>query len=90
MFSKEPLEIWAWVLIVMGILMLIMITIGVIAYRRAQFEAELKAMNWMIKWEDVSRSMISEKKSNSALAKKVIQNPYDLIDLLHKKLLKIL
>ena len=56
----EPLEFWVWLLIAMGILMVIMAIIGIIAYRRAQFEAELKAMNWLIRWEDVSATMAAD------------------------------
>ncbi len=53
---EEPLPVWTWLLIAMGVLMIVMVIVGVVAYRRAQFEAELNAMNWLIKWEDVNRS----------------------------------
>ena len=56
-----------WLLIAMGTVMFIMFVIGIVYYRRAQFEAELNAMNWLIKWEDVS---MNEKK-DSRKAKKV-------------------
>lgn len=46
----------------MGTLMIIIIIIGIVFYRRAKFEAALKAMNWLIKWEDVSASMLSDEK----------------------------
>jgi len=53
---KEPVPAWTWLLVGMGLLMLVMCTVGVVAYRRAQFEGELNAMSWLIKWEDVNRS----------------------------------
>ncbi len=64
---KEPMPKYAWLLIFMGVFMCIMLIIGIIFYRRAQFEAELNAMNWLIKWEDVciqsnQRKSIKEKK----------------------------
>lgn len=58
----------------MGILMVIMITIVIILYRRAKFEAELNAMNWVIKWEDVSSSMASDERRLS-ITKKVTNHP---------------
>lgn len=53
----EPLEKhtppWVWITISMSSLMIIMLVISFISYRKLKFEAELKAMNWLIKWEDV-------------------------------------
>ena len=60
-----------WLLIAMGILMVIMAIIGIIAYRRAQFEAELKAMNWLIRWDDVSATMAADDKKQLTSSKKV-------------------
>lgn len=37
--------------------MLIMLVIALISYRKLKFEAELKAMNWLIKWEDIRSEM---------------------------------
>lgn len=53
---EEPLPVYVWLLVGMSVLMLIMCTIGIVAYRRAKFEAELNAMSWLIKWEDVNKS----------------------------------
>jgi cytochrome b subunit of formate dehydrogenase len=66
-FISEPLPLWTWVLASMGVIMLGMIIIGFVYYRRAQFETQLNAMNWLIKWEDVS---MNEKK-DPRKAKKV-------------------
>ena len=59
-------------LIAMGILMVIMAIIGIIAYRRAQFEAELKAMNWLIRWDDVSATMAADDRKQLTSSKKVL------------------
>lgn len=62
----------------MGILMVIIIVIGIVFYRRAKFEAALKAMNWLIKWEDVSASMLSdEKRKPYSKKKKYLLNHHD-------------
>ncbi len=53
----------------MACIMFIMLVIGIVYYRRAQFEAELTAMNWLIKWEEVS---MNEKK-DSRKSKKVCE-----------------
>jgi hypothetical protein len=37
--------------------MAIMLIIALISYRKLKFEAELKAMNWLIKWEDIRSEM---------------------------------
>jgi hypothetical protein len=49
----------------MSILMVVIIIISIIAHRRAKFESQLNAMNWLIKWEDVSTSMLLSEKKNS-------------------------
>lgn len=66
------MPIWVWLLIAMGVLMIIMLTIGIVLYRKAQFEAELNAMNWLIKWEDVN---INEKKHVKKV-KRVNSSPF--------------
>ncbi len=66
---KEPLPFWAWLLTAMGLIMIIMAVLGIILFRKSQFEAQLNAMNWLIKWEDVSASM-SEKNEKSNLNNK--------------------
>jgi hypothetical protein len=42
----------------MGILMTTMLVIAIILYRKLKFEAELKAMNWLIKWEDIRQELM--------------------------------
>jgi hypothetical protein len=72
---EEPWPLWVWLLIGMGCLMLVMLVIGVVYYRRAQFEAELNAMSWLIKWEEVS---MNEKKDPRRSKKK--NNVIDYFD----------
>ncbi len=75
----EPTPIWVWLSIAMGIIMLVTIIIGGLLYWRAKFEAELKAMNWLIKWEDVSNSMNdSDIKSTKLKRNRAILNQSDI------------
>ncbi len=71
---KEPLPFWVWLLIAMGAVMVIMATIGIILFRKSQFEAQLNAMNWLIKWEDVSASMSEKNEKPNSNSKKSVNN----------------
>ena len=51
--------------------------------RKAKFEAELNAMNWLIKWEDVSRSMTSDERKLSN-SRRVSNSSINLINLIIK------
>jgi hypothetical protein len=55
---KGPLPLWIWIAVSMGILMVFMLLVSLISYRKLKFEAELKAMNWLIKWEDIRSEML--------------------------------
>jgi hypothetical protein len=55
---SEPLAPWVWIAISMAILIFIMLVISIVLYRKLKFEAELKAMNWLIKWEDIRAELV--------------------------------
>ena len=52
------MPLWVWLTVSMGALMIFMLVIALISYRKLKFEAELKAMNWLIKWEEIRAEMI--------------------------------
>ncbi|CAF1276151.1 unnamed protein product [Rotaria sp. Silwood1] len=52
--EKTLIPIWGWIIISLLSIIVLLIIIGFILYRRAKFEAELKAMQWLIKWEELS------------------------------------
>ncbi|CAF0852137.1 unnamed protein product [Adineta steineri] len=57
--KKTLIPIWGWIIVSLSSIIVILIIVGFILYRRAKFEAELKAMQWLIKWEElVTRTLL--------------------------------
>jgi hypothetical protein len=52
--KKTLIPIWGWIIISLSSIIVLLLIVGFILYRRAKFEAELKAMQWLIKWEEVT------------------------------------
>ncbi|CAF1599336.1 unnamed protein product [Adineta ricciae] len=52
--KKTLIPIWGWIIISLSSIIVMLLIVGFILYRRAKFEAELKAMQWLIKWEELS------------------------------------
>lgn len=48
------IPIWGWIIISLSSIIVILLIVGFVLYRRAKFEAELKAMQWLIKWEELT------------------------------------
>ncbi|CAF3305786.1 unnamed protein product [Rotaria socialis] len=48
------IPIWGWIIIGLLSIIVLLLILGFILYRRAKFEAELKSMQWLIKWEELS------------------------------------
>ncbi|CAF0726875.1 unnamed protein product [Rotaria sordida] len=52
--KKTLIPIWGWIIISLSAIIVLLLIVGFVLYRRAKFEAELKAMQWLIKWEDLT------------------------------------
>ncbi|CAF3458292.1 unnamed protein product [Rotaria socialis] len=52
--KKTLIPIWGWIIISLSSIIVLLLIVGFVLYRRAKFEAELKAMQWLIKWEDLT------------------------------------
>lgn len=52
--KKTLIPIWGWIIISLSLTIVLLLIVGFILYRRAKFEAELKAMQWLIKWEELT------------------------------------
>ncbi|CAF0987530.1 unnamed protein product [Adineta steineri] len=52
--KKTLIPIWGWIIISLSSIIVLLLIVGFILYRRAKFEAELKAMQWLIKWDELS------------------------------------
>ncbi|CAF1082671.1 unnamed protein product [Didymodactylos carnosus] len=55
---KKNLPIWGWVIVSLSSIIVLLLLVGIILYRRAKFEAELKAMQWLLKWEELSSRIV--------------------------------
>ncbi|CAF1086005.1 unnamed protein product [Adineta ricciae] len=57
--KKTLIPIWGWIIISLSVIIVLLLIVGLILYRRAKFEAELKAMQWLIKWEElITRTLL--------------------------------
>ncbi|CAF0754736.1 unnamed protein product [Didymodactylos carnosus] len=56
--KKTFMPIWGWVIVSLSSIIVLLLLVGIFLYRRAKFEAELKAMPWLLKWEELSSRIV--------------------------------
>ena len=52
--SSQVFPLWGILLITFGVLLLVMLIAGLLLFRHYRLEAELAAMTWRIRWEELS------------------------------------